>query len=180
MYVNEWTELLVVVDRTATESLITKELERKDIREMLSPVTPAAVEAFIERGARPKTLEESFDLKAKYVLLSHDKRDEYFKPGVMEGWRALEEKYPGPRASSAWRAWGSTRGGRGPDVCGARVWEPLRDGNLCLTEEGREGVEGRKDRHVVGRMSGRAARRRQAPDRRHGGCDMPSAVRAGG
>ena len=95
MYVNERTKFLVVVDRTATESLITKGLERKDIGGMLSPVTSAAVEAFIERNARPEPLEESFDLKAKYVLLSHDKRDEYFKPGVMEGWKTLEEKYPG-------------------------------------------------------------------------------------
>ena len=95
MYVNERTKFLVVVNRTATELLITKGLERTDIREMLSPVTSAAVEAFMERSARPETLEESFDLKAKYVLLSHDKRDEYFKPGVMEGWKTLEERYPG-------------------------------------------------------------------------------------
>jgi hypothetical protein len=94
MYVNERTKFLVVVNRTATESLIMKELERKDIREMLSPVAPATVDAFIQRNARPETLEESFDLKAKYVLLSHDKRDEYFKPGVMEGWKTLGEKYP--------------------------------------------------------------------------------------
>ncbi len=95
MYVNERTKFLVVVDQTATESLITKGLERKDIREMLSPVASSAVEAFIERSARRETLKASFDLKAKYVLLSHDKREEYFKPGVMEGWKTLEEKYPG-------------------------------------------------------------------------------------
>jgi hypothetical protein len=95
MYVNERTEFLVVVDRTATESFIAKGLKREDIRKRLSPFASSAVEAFIERSARPETLEESFDLKAKYVLLGHDKRDEYFKPGVTEGWKTLEEKYPG-------------------------------------------------------------------------------------
>ena len=128
MYVNERTKFLVVVDRTATESLITKELEREDIREMLSPVTSAAVEAFIERSARPETLEESFDLKAKYVLLSHDKREEYFKPGVMEGWKTLEEKYP--RASGFIRLAGV---GFNPERDEALTYVEHGCGELCGT-----------------------------------------------
>ena len=94
-YVDQRTAFLIVINQTVAASLIAKELERDDLRQMLSPVSPSTVDAFRGNNKEPETLKEAFKLKVKYTLLGNNEWGEYFKGDVIKGWEEFYRKNPG-------------------------------------------------------------------------------------
>jgi len=78
-----------------SKPFIAKELERDDLRQMLSPVSPSTVSAFKENNKEPQALKEAFNLKVKYTLLGNKEWGEYFKADVIRGWEEFYKKNPG-------------------------------------------------------------------------------------
>lgn len=100
-FVREKTKQLVILKETAKQFSPAENAE--DVRPMkarIPEVSESALDDFAKKNKQVSTLERRFKFKVKYVLISDEELDGFFKDGFPgEGfersWKQFYEKYPG-------------------------------------------------------------------------------------
>ena len=94
-YIEGRTNFLIVVDQTVAKPFLAKELERDDLRQMLSPVSPLTVAAFKGKNKGARALKGALNLKVRYILLGNGEWGEFFGGDVIRGWEEFYRRNPG-------------------------------------------------------------------------------------